>query len=432
MSKRTILSVLCVLALQQTALAKTTLLENVDIYSPGAAVQKASAILFDQDKIIAIGADAKSQAPADTARVDGKNQRVYPGLINANSSLGLLEIEALRASIDTAEVGENNANVRAQIALHADSQLIPVARAGGITHSLSVPDGGVIAGQSTLMQLTGWTYEELSGQKDVAMHVFWPSTRLPSWLPKAMLEQATKDAERKLQALKDAFEQARVYSKRASDSSTLVDQRLSALQKVLKGEQRLFIHANELAQIRAALQFAAAYDIAITLVGAQDAWRVAEELKARQVSVILGSPFSAPLRRSEGFDATYSAAAKLAKAGVNFAIATDLGGMDAALVKNLPYLAGHAAAYGLSDDQALRAITLSPAELLGVADRMGSIAIGKQANLIIADGDILEIQTRVQRMFIDGVEVPLSSKHDALCTRYQGRYAKSGPDACQK
>jgi imidazolonepropionase-like amidohydrolase len=415
-----------------SAVSAATLLENVDIYSPNQAVRQKTAILFDQERIIAIGEEANRLA-AGATRIDGKGQRVYPGLINANSSLGLMEVEALRASIDTAEVGENNANARAQIALHADSELIPVARAGGVTHSLSVPDGGVIAGQSSLMRLSGWTYEELSAQSDLAMHVFWPSTRLPSWLPKAMIEQATKDAANKLLALERAFEQAQVYAKRSpGQNEALADPRLAALQKVLNGQQKLFVHANEIAQIRAALNFAERFKLRITLVGAQDAWRLADELKARNVSVILGSPFSAPMRRSEGFDATYGASAKLAKAGVRFAIATDLGGMDAALIKNLPYLAGHAAAYGLSDEQALHAMTLGPAEILGVADRMGSIEVGKQANLIVTDGDILEIQTRVHQMFIDGQVIALDSKHDGLCQRYQGRYRTVARDACKR
>lgn len=409
-----------------------TLIEHADVYPVSRAVLLDTAVLIDEGKIKAIGADALAQAGSAT-RVDATGLRLYPGLISANSSLGLIEIAAVRATVDTAEVGAINPNARAQIAVHADSDLLPVARAGGVLTALSVPRGELIAGQSALINLSGWNYEEMTVKPSVAMHLYWPSTRLPDWLPKPAIEQAMKAALDNLALLDATFNEAIAYRAKADLPAAKrgqQDLRLQALQPVLKGELPLFIHVNELAQIRGALAFAAKYKLKLTLVGALDAWRVANELKAANVPVILGSPFNLPLRRSESYDVIYSAAAKLNAAGVKIAIAGDGGGMDASLEKNIAYLAAQAAAFGLPPEQALRSITLSAAEILGVSDRLGSIDVGKDANLILVRGDVLEITSPIKRIFIAGIDTPMTSRHTELCQRYQGRYGVKNGDVC--
>ena len=409
-----------------------TLIEHADVYPVSRAVLPDTAVLIDAGKIKAIGADAVEQA-GDATRVDATGLRLYPGLISANSSIGLIEIAAVRATVDTAEVGLVNPNAHAQIAVHADSELLPVARAGGVLTALSVPRGELIAGQSALINLSGWNYEEMTVKPAVAMHIYWPSMRMPDWLPKSAIEQAVKAAVENLRLLEASFDEATAYRAQADLPQAKrgpQDLRLEALQPVLKGELPLFIHANELAQIRGALAFAAKYKLKITLVGALDAWRVADELKTANVQVILGSPFNLPLRRSESYDVLYSAAAKLNAAGVKIAIAADGGGMDASLEKNIAYLAAQAAAFGLPPEQALRSITLSAAEILGVSDRLGSIDIGKDANLILVRGDVLEITSPIKRIFIAGVDTPMTSRHTELCERYQGRYGVKNGDVC--
>ena len=416
----------------QSAIA-ATLIEHADVYPVSGAVLTDTAVLIDAGKIKAIGADASAQAGSAT-RIDATGLRLYPGLISANSSLGLIEIQAVRATIDTAEVGSINPNARAQIAVHADSELLPVARAGGVLTALSVPRGDLIAGQSALINLSGWNYEEMTLKPAVAMHIYWPSTRMPDWLPKPAIEQALKAAAENLRILEAAFDDALAYRAKAAlpnAKDRQQDLRLEALQPVLKGELPLFIHANELTQIRGALSFAAKYKLKLTLVGALDAWRVADELKAANVQVILGSPFNLPMRRSESYDVLYSAAAKLNAAGVKIAIAGDGGGMDASLEKNIAYLAAQAAAFGLPADQALRAVTLSAAEILGVSDRLGSIEVGKDANLILVRGDVLEITSPIKRIFIAGVDTSMTSRHTELCERYQGRYGSKNGDVCK-
>jgi len=409
-----------------------TLIEHADVYPVSRAALMDTAVLIDAGKIKAIGPDALAQAGSAT-RIDATGLRLYPGLISANSSLGLIEIEAVRATVDTAEVGAVNPNALAQVAVHADSDLLPVARAGGVLTALSVPQGTLIAGQSALINLSGWNYEEMTVKRAVAMHIYWPSVRMPNWLPKTAIEQALKTAAENLRILDATFDDAIAYRAKAdlpNAKDRQQDLRLEALQPVLKGELPLFIHANELTQIRGALNFAAKYKLKLTLVGALDAWRVADELKAANVQVILGSPFNLPMRRSESYDVLYSAAAKLNAAGVKIAISGDGGGMDASLEKNIAYLAAQAAAFGLPADQALRAITLNAAEILGVSDRLGSIDVGKDANLILVRGDVLEITSPVKRIFIAGIDTPMTSRHTKLCERYQGRYGAENGDVC--
>jgi imidazolonepropionase-like amidohydrolase len=412
-----------------------TLIEHSDVYPVSRAVMRDTAVLIDGGKIKAIGTAATAQADDKTTRIDATGLRLYPGLISANSSLGLVEIEAVRATVDTAETGGVNPNVRAQIAVHADSELLPVARAGGVLSALSVPQGQLIAGQSALINLSGWNYEEMTIKPAVAMHLYWPSARLPPWLPKPAIAQATQAALDNLALLETTFVSAQAYQAKAAIAGHPQDLRLAALLPVLNGTLPLFIHANELTQIRQAMAFCAKHRLKFTLVGALDAWRVAAELKAAGVDVILGSPFNLPLRRSESYDVFYRAAAKLNAAGVKVAIAGDGGGMDASLEKNLSYLAAQAAAFGLPEDIALRAVTLSAAEILGVSNRLGSIDLGKDANLILADGDILEITSKVKRIFIGGVDTAMTTRHTELCARYQSRYGAnhgdSSADSCR-
>lgn len=427
---------LCISALLALSSANAaTLIEHADVYSIARAPEPNTAVLVDGGKIVALGAQALEQAKSisDLERVDGTGLRLYPGLISAHSSLGLLEIEAMRASVDTSEVGPVNANVRAQVGINADSEFIEVARAGGVLSVLSVPSvgqGGLFAGQSALINLRGWNYEEMTVVPTVAMHLYWPSTRLPAWLPPPILAQAKQAAADSLLQLEKTMQEAKSYQAKASNDAADPDLRLRALLPMLSGKQPLFIHADDVEQIRSALDFTAKHGLKWTLVGGFDAWRLAAELKAANVSVILGSPFNTPFRRSEGYDVAYSAASKLERAGLRFAIAADGGGMNAALEKNLSHLAAHSVAYGLSEERALRAITLDAAAILGVSERLGSIEVGKDANLILTRGDVLELATPVVSVFIAGEKQAMGSRHTRLCERYQSRYGTAKGESC--
>lgn len=380
-------------------------------------------VRIEGERIVAVGGSEVSLDGAD--RIDAVGKQVYPGLIAAHSVLGLTEIGAVRATNDMAEVGLNAANVRAEVAINPESELIPVTRANGVLLALSAPQASassVITGTSALIQLDGWTWEELTLKAPIGLHVVWPSGEVPPWLPAEVAEAAKKAVTEKQRGLRRAFEQARAYGLAEQAGTVAVpDLRLAAMQPALKREQAVFLHADDAVSIGAALDFAAEFKLRAVLVGGAEAWRLADRLRAQDVAVILGGTHVLPQRRFDAVDAIYTQAAKLKAAGVRFAIASPGDSFDTSNLRNLPYQAASAVAYGLSFEDALRAITLSPAEILGVADQVGSLDAGKLATLVIADGDPLEARTHVERAWIRGREVDLSSRHTRLYEKYRQR-----------
>lgn len=384
-------------------------------------------IRFEAGRITAIGGAEVSTVGARV--IDAAGQHVYPGLINANTVIGLLEVSAARPTVDIAEVGPVNPNVRAAIAVNPDSEMIPVTRANGVLVALSVPQPGavgVLAGQSALIGLDGWTWEELTIKTPVGMHIHWPSLLIPDFLPAPLIEQARKAQRDKRDALAAAMRDAKAW--READRGGTVGQpdlRWKAMRPVLDGDLPVFIHADDLESIQSALAFAAEHQLQMVLVGGLEAWRVAPLLAARRVPVIIAGIHRLPLRRSDPFDAVFATPAKLAAAGVPFAIATQTYDFEWN-ARNLPYHAATAAAYGLDRGVALRAITLSAAELLGVADRLGSLDIGKDATLFVTSGDPLDIRTDPTLAFIGGREVDLRSRHTLLNEKYKRRLEQAG------
>lgn len=412
-------------ALAATPVLAATLFTGAKIHPVSSAPIDNGQLLIDGERIVAVGADLSAQA-AGAERVDLSGRWVVPAFIAANTVMGLTEIETVRGSVDVAETGAINPNARAQVAVNPDSELLPVARANGVLYAHVVPQagqGGVISGQSALIRMDGWTWEEMTVAAPVGVHLMWPSTRLPPFLPAPMREEAIKGAARSRELIEQAFDDAAAYDKaRAAGTADGTDARWEAMRPVLAGKTPLFIHAIDLQQIREALDFTQRRGLKFTLVGGQDAWRVADVLKARGVPVILHTPFELPLRRHEGVDAAYANAGKLAASGIPLAIASDASGFAATLERNLPYAAAAAVAYGLPWDQGLRAITLTPAELLGVSDRLGSLEPGKTASFLVSDGDPLDVRSEIVAAWLDGKPVDLSSKHTRLRDKYEGKY----------
>jgi imidazolonepropionase-like amidohydrolase len=415
------LSVFCSITFAQPgpaarAATQTFVIDGGTVHTVSGPAIPNGRVRIEAERIVAVGGSEVSLAGAE--RIDATGKQVYPGLIAAHSVLGLTEIGAVRATVDVAEVGLNAANVRAEVAVNAESELIPVTRANGVLLALTAPQASassVITGTSALIELDGWTWEDLTLQAPVGLHVVWPTGETPPWLPAEMAQAAKKAVAEKLRGLRRAFEQARTYGAAAEASAIATpDLRLAAMQPALQRQQPVFIHAEDAQAIGEALDFAAEFKL-------RAAWRLADRLRAMDVPVILGGTHVMPLRRFDPVDAIYAQAAKLKAAGVRFAIATPGDGFDTSNLRNLPYQAASAVAYGLSFEDALRAITLSPAEILGVADRVGSIEPGKLATLVIADGDPLEARTHVERAWISGREVDLSSRHTRLYEKYRGR-----------
>jgi len=381
-------------------------------------------IVFENGKITAIGPDAV--IPADADVIDAGGKHVYPGLINANTVLGLVEIGAVRATVDVEEAGAINPNVRSTTSVNPDSELIPVARSAGVLTALSVPEGGIISGQSAVLRLEGWTLEDMTVLSPAAMHLRWPNLTIDR-RPRARksVKDQQKEIEKAQKQIRESFLVARAYwqTRKNPGPDFKMDLRWEALMPVFEGKLPLFVHAGTLAQIEAALAWAKEMQLKIVLVGGNDAWRLAPQLKETDTAVIVGPSTTLPLRRDDGYDSGWSSAAKLKEAGVRFCIASNGRGAETN-ERNIGYEAGLAAGYGLPKDEALKAVTLSPAQILGVADRLGSLEVGKAATLIVTNGDPLDFPTQVEAAFIDGRKIDLSNRQTRLRDKYREKYRR--------
>lgn len=385
-------------------------------------------VRFEAGRITAVGADVSTDG---ATVVDAAGKHVYPGFIAGSSVLGLVEVQAVRATNDTAEVGAINPNVRAEAAVNPDTEVVPVTRANGVLAALVHPvagQQGVITGTAALLQLDGWTWEDMTVRGGIGVHVEWPSLIVPEFLPPPLVEATRKAQAEKRVALEKAMEEAKAY-RTAKDAGAvaLVDLRWEAMLPVLRKERPVLITANDLESIEDALDFAARHDLRMVLLGGLEAWRIAALLKARDVPVIVGGTHVLPLRRSDPVDAAYANPARLHAAGIRFAISGPGDSFSVANERNLPYHAATAAAHGLPADEALKAITLYPARILGVDDRLGSLEAGKDATLFISDGDPLENSTTIEQAWIAGRPVDLRSRHTELDAKYRAKYGQPAP-----
>ncbi len=385
-------------------------------------------VLVKDGKITLIGRGLPTEG---ATIIELKGLHLYPGIIAPNTSLGLVEIGAVRASVDTTEVGTFTPDVQSWIAINPDSELIPVARANGITHALVVPSGGTVPGQSGLIALAGWSIEGMAAKRPVAMHLDWPDMGLVT-TPKEQLrdsskwkspEDQAKERRKKLKEIEDFFDEANAYAKArtAAAKDFRPHPAWEAMLPVVRGELPVFIHAEELRQIKAALHWATNRNQRIVIVGGRDAALAADALAKTKTPVIFEHVFTLPPRDSDAHDVHFRAAGQLQKAGVTLAFGLNLGDWGASGLRNLPYSAAQAAAHGLPEAEALKSITLYPAQILGVSDRLGSIEQGKEASLIATDGPLLDIRSNVKRMWIAGKETSLESRHTRLYEKYRNR-----------
>ena len=373
-------------------------------------------LVFADGKITAIGTDVA--IPEGATVVDISGQHVYPGVIAMDTTLGLNEIEAVRATRDAREVGGVTPEVAGHIAFNADSEVIPTVRYHGITHAQVVPEGSLVNGQSSLMQLDGWNYQDSLVAGEVGVHITWPRTYVVDtwWERRTPAEQREANA-KALKRLKDVLADAKAYyDAKQANPDIAVDQRWEAMLGLYDGSKKLFVHAQDKRQLEQALDVAQEYGFDLVLMGAADAWRLTERLVKTQTPVVFGSPFGLPARDDEGYDQAFSTPARLAEAGVNFAISYP-GYWD---VRNLPFAAGQSVAFGLDVDEAIKAITLKPAEFMGLDDQLGSLEVGKSASLSVSKGDLLDpIGQDLTHLFINGRAVELESRHTELYDKYQ-------------
>lgn len=360
-------------------------------------------VVFDAGKITAVGKGVEVPVGAEVIRAEGKH--VYPSLIDANSDIGLVEINSIRATIDSRETGSINPNVRAVAAFNPDSELIPVNRANGVLVAVSAPTGGLVAGRSAVMVLDGWTWEDMTLKADAGMHVRWP-----------------RDSGRELKELDELLEQtARYVASRKVSSALPIDLRLESMARVLDGSLPMIVDATSITQIESAVAFAKQRNLKLIIHGGYEAEHCAELLKKADVPVIVSGVYRVPSGRDNPYDEAYTLPKRLKDAGVKFCICSG-GRFGASGLRNLPYHAATASAYGLSQEDALKSITINAAQILNVADRVGALAPELDATLFIADGNILETETQVLQAFVQGRKVDLDNRHQQLYRKYSAKY----------
>lgn len=395
------------------------LLTGLTVHTVTNGEQLDTDVLIEQGKIAAIGKDLQAPAGATVLALDGKH--LYPGLIALANQLGLIEIEAVRATDDSVEVTQTNADLQAKVAYNADSEVIPTVRSNGFAYSLVYPSGDMLMGQSSLMQLDAWNYQDAVVADGTALHVRWPNadTIGSRWNPKPA-DEVRKANAKNLAQLQQYFKDAKAYyDAAAAGLNSGIDARWQAMIPLFKGEMPLFVHADDARQMHQAMLLAKQYNLSLTIVGGRDSWRIADELAAQHVSVIYTAPYGLPTRGDEDYHQAYSTPAVLQQAGVNFALSLD-GYWD---TRNLVFAAGQAIGYGLTPEQALRSVTINAAQIAGVADKIGSIEVGKAASLVVSDGDIFDYLThKVSYLWIDGRAVDLNNRHKQLHEKYKQRF----------
>ncbi len=377
-------------------------------------------VIFDQGKITAVGKNLA--VPAGAKKIDAAGKHIYPGLIESMSDIGLREINAIESTRDHTERGDRNPNARSWVAVNPDSELIPVARSGGVLLALTAPKGQWLRGQAAVVQLDGWTVGDMTLKAPAGLYIDWSAMNPSDQDPQKQVEKR----EAKMQELDALLHEATRYrdARQSRPEQTPSDLRLESLLGVIDGELPIIAEANDQAVIESAVTYVESQNLSLIIYGGYDAPECSELLRKYQVPVIISGIYRLPRRRHDPYDASYTLPDRLRRAGVPYAISGSGAGSPggAALACNLPYHAATAVAYGLPRQEAVRAITLSAAEILGIADRLGSITVGKDATLFISDGDILETESNVTAAFIQGRAVDLGSRHKTLYQKYQQKY----------
>ena len=384
-------------------------------------------VLFDKGVFTAIGTTVA--IPANAERIDIRGKHVYPSLIDVLTTIGLVEIESVRGTVDLAETGTINPNARVETAVNPESELIPVARSAGVAIAITAPVGGLISGSSAALMMDGWTPQQMTLRAPVSLIVDWPDMVYhPGRFMRMPKEEWQKQRDAQLAALNDAFNAARHYrDAKAAERENGVpyhdtDVRWDAMVPAIEGHTPVWIRAEELSQIQSAVAWAEQQHLRIAIVTRHDAVYARDILKAKDIPVILTGTLASPSRRDESYDDVYATPATLHNAGVRFCIAGD---GTASNLRWLPHHAITAAAFGLAPEEALKAVTLDAARIAGIADRVGSLEVGKDATLLISTGDILEYSTNVEQVFIQGRKADMRDKHKQMYEKYEQKYKQA-------
>ncbi len=403
-------------------------IKNATIHVGNGKVIENGTIKIQDGKIVEVGTNIA--IPADDVNVvDAKGKQVYPGIILSTSTLGLVEMSSIRSTSDVREIGDMNPNIRSIVAYNADSKVINTLRSNGILLANVVPDGELLTGSSSVVQLDAWNWQDAAYKMDGAMHFEMPSMmprpnrRNFGAGPNAAPSDPVKEGMEKVDRIKAFLREAKAYNQETTHTETNL--KYAAVKGLFDKTQKFYIHASTVKQMLIALDFVKEFGFDVTIVGASESWQIADLLKQNNVSVILQQMHSLPNSEDDDVDQSYKTAAALQKAGVLFAISDD---DPQTRGRNIMFNAGTAATYGLTKEEALSAITLNAAKVLGVADKTGSIEVGKDANIIISDGDLLDMRTsNVTAAWIQGRKINLDDKQKQLNERYLEKYNLKKP-----
>ena len=402
--------------------AQTHAITNARIVPVTSAPIERGTIVIRDGKIAAVG--ARVAVPSGVSKLDATGLSVYPGWIDAYTSVGLVEISSVRGSVDTAELGPFNPQAQAWIAVNPHSEMIRTARVNGITTVLVAPSGGRISGTASSVNLLGNYPNEMTLLPNAGVVINIPSIHArgrgfssregPPESPEARGARVIEDMAKLKQYLREAKAYAEMKSRLGNKANPAQDLALDAMVPVMRGDRPAIFPADHFRDIRAAIELADEFGLKAIIAGGADAWKVADLLKKKNVPVLYTQVHSLPRTPEDPYDTPFTTPEVLRRAGIKFAIASG----SSEDVRNLPYRAAMAAAYGLESGDAVKAITLWPAELLGIADRVGSIETGKLANLLVSRGDPLDIRSEIKYVFVQGKLVPLESRNIELYERF--------------
>lgn len=432
-------------ALAALAAGDTILIRDADVYPVTGKEMKGVSVLIQDGKIAEIG--AKIAVPKGAQIVEAKGMRVYPGMIDSGTELGLSEIESVRETVDTNELGEFMPQLKALVAVNPDSEHFGVVRVNGITSVMTFPSSGgggggrfgggqrqLISGQAALIHTEGWTWEDMAIKRTAAMSIMFPSLSRGGrggYIPDNVVEilgqggaagsaaNLRRQYEDQIGKLNDFFENARRYqrAKSAHAPGFETDLKFEAMLPVLEGKVPVTVSAPKAGTIHDAIQWAKKQNVKLVIMQPREIGAAGAELKAANIPVIFGRVLALPETEDSPYDQAFTLPAEAYKDGVKFAFGT----FTNEFVRDIPYQAATAVAFGLPYDEALKALTINPAEIWGIADQLGSVEKGKVADLIVTDGDPLTEQTHVKRLYIRGKEVSLENKQTRLYERYMGR-----------
>lgn len=394
------------------------IIKNATIHTGTGQVIEKGTLVFENGKITYVGAEDKNIANAKV--IDATGKHVYPGFIAPNNYIGLNEIEMVRSTLDYSEVGDINPNVRSLIAYNTDSKIIPTIRVNGVLLSQCTPQGGIVSGSSSLVQLDAWNWQDAAYKTDEGIHMNYPEFA-PNGATSDEIKRYQDYDKKQLELIEKLMSDAYSYSLETTHTAT--NAKLESMKGLFNKSKTLYVHVDYIKGIIHAIQYFKKYPVNIVLVGAADCYQALDLIKENKISIILNNTHRLPNRSQEAIDMPYKTAALLQKAGIKYCLCTN-GGWQ---VRNLPFMAGTTVGYGITKEEALQSITKNTAEILGIDKTTGTLEVGKEANLFISNGDALDMQGNVLVFaFIQGGEISLDNSQKQLNKKYAEKYGVKG------